>query len=120
MTPERAKELLPIITAFANGETVQWRRDWGASPTEWRDYNVQQGPSFTSLVAWRIKPKVPEYRLFVYDNDPLQTMKGLVCAVTRNCSLSANIYQLASYNASVGRGEGRWLTDWLPIPNYKE
>lgn len=25
MTPERAKELLPIITAFVAGKTIQWQ-----------------------------------------------------------------------------------------------
>ena len=34
MTPQRAKELLPILTAYANGEPIQYRRD---NHSEWRD-----------------------------------------------------------------------------------
>lgn len=49
MTPERAKELLPIIQAFADGRTIQIRKMSG----EWED--VDQVHSNTALV-YRIKP----------------------------------------------------------------
>ena len=51
MTRERAKELLPIITEYADGKTVQWF--WNG--LGWRDAD---GASFDGEgVKWRIKPE---------------------------------------------------------------
>lgn len=51
MTPQEAKELLPIIEAYANGETVQYRL-----PGE--DWEDSSNLDFTDPVAqYRIKPK---------------------------------------------------------------
>lgn len=110
MTPERTKELLPIITAFANGETIQWRRNWGANPTEWADYTNDSSPTWDSLVIWRIKPKVPEYRLFMYSD-------GSIGVFFRNINHSWSVPGLQIVEEAARCG-GRWLTDWLPIPNY--
>ena len=57
MTREEAKELLPIIQAFAEGKTIQYR----TSNNEWVD---TYKPSFSdSSSNYRIKPK-PKYRPF--------------------------------------------------------
>ena len=55
MTREEAKELLPIIQAFAEGKTIQvWYND------TWQD---EEYPSFGELNLFRIKPE-PKYRPF--------------------------------------------------------
>ena len=55
MTREEAKELLPIIQAFAEGKTIQvWYND------TWQD---EEYPSFVELNLFRIKPE-PKYRPF--------------------------------------------------------
>ena len=55
MTREEAKELLPIIQAFADGKTIQvWYND------TWQD---DEYPSFVELNLFRIKPE-PKYRPF--------------------------------------------------------
>ena len=55
MTREQAKELLPIMQAFADGKTIQVL----ANDT-WQD---EEYPSFGELSLFRIKPE-PEYRPF--------------------------------------------------------
>ena len=60
MTREEAKELLPIIKAFAEGKEIQYRN----SLNEWLDITKNDGLSFVSLPSdYRIKPK-PKYRPF--------------------------------------------------------
>lgn len=55
MTREEAKEMLPIIQAFADGKTIQvWYND------TWQD---EEYPSFGELSLFRIKPE-PKYRPF--------------------------------------------------------
>ena len=55
MTREQAKELFPIIQAFAEGKTIQvWAND------TWQD---EEYPSFGELSLFRIKPE-PKYRPF--------------------------------------------------------
>ena len=55
MTREEAKELLPIMQAFAEGKTIQvWAND------TWQD---EEYPSFGELSLFRIKPE-PKYRPF--------------------------------------------------------
>lgn len=57
MNRERAKELLPIIEAFANGEEVEYR--WSEVP-QWADCG-EVGPGFEDEVEYRIKPKPREF-----------------------------------------------------------
>ena len=62
MTREQAKELLPIIQAFAEGEIIQYKNFLD----EWTDIEENEGLSFICLPSdYRIKPK-PEskYRPF--------------------------------------------------------
>lgn len=55
MTREEAKELLPIIQAFAEGKTIQvWAND------TWQD---EESPLFGALSQFRIKPEI-KYRPF--------------------------------------------------------
>ena len=55
MTREEAKELLPIIQAFAEGKTVQFSDEGNWYKTE--------NPAFASGTMYRIKPE-PKYRPF--------------------------------------------------------
>ena len=55
MNRERAKELLPIIEAFADGETIQRY----VLSREWED--VTTGAPFDDDVDYRIKPKPREF-----------------------------------------------------------
>ena len=56
MTREEAKEMLPIIQAYAEGKTIQYRNIEG----EWEDI---EEPSFSEYIEYRIKPE-PKYRPF--------------------------------------------------------
>ena len=60
MTREQAKELLPIIQAFAEGEIIQYKNFLD----EWTDIEENEGLSFICLPSdYRIKPQ-PKYRPF--------------------------------------------------------
>ena len=59
MTREEAKELLPIIQAFAEGKTIQFRCKTG----EWLDIINNEFDFILSPDDYRIKPE-PKYRLF--------------------------------------------------------
>lgn len=51
MTPERAATLLPVISAFANGETIQRRID---KTCEWESI---KSPEWSNQYEYRVKPK---------------------------------------------------------------
>ena len=60
MTREEAKELLPIIQAFAEGKVIQYRNN----SNEWLDIGKNASVGFTRLpLDYRIKPE-PKYRPF--------------------------------------------------------
>lgn len=60
MTREEAKELLPIIQAFAEGKIVQYKNSFD----KWSDTEENEGLSFVcSPSNYRIKPE-PKYRPF--------------------------------------------------------
>ena len=56
MTREEAKELLPIMQAFAEGKTIEYRGYGGA-------WKVAHTPTWSSCLFYRIKPE-PRYRPF--------------------------------------------------------
>jgi hypothetical protein len=85
MTPKRAKELLPIITAFASGVAIQCRVITGADAT-WDDATY---PQWRSNVEYRIKK---EPRL-------LWAVEGRNQDWTRVASLSIAEKELARANA---------------------
>lgn len=60
MTREYAKELLPIIQAYAEGKTIQYKNSEG----EWKDVAFEENLSFIDAPSkYRIKPE-PTYRPF--------------------------------------------------------
>ena len=58
MTREEAKELLPIIQAFAEGKTIQYQTDSGSWSDITKDLYTGNHPSL-----YRVKPE-PKYRPF--------------------------------------------------------
>lgn len=56
MTRDEAKELLPIMQAFAEGKTIEYRESGGA-------WKVAQTPTWSSCLFYRIKPE-PKFRPF--------------------------------------------------------
>lgn len=59
MTPERAKELLPIVQAFADGKQVEWRNP-KCPDGEWHPY--LGGIRFDDEhVLWRVKSELREW-----------------------------------------------------------
>lgn len=58
MTRERARELLPVIEAFASGKEIQYLPAFGDA--KWRDLmdsGVGPKPDFNTGAKWRIKPE---------------------------------------------------------------
>ena len=66
MTREEAKELLPIIQAFAESKTIEYREYDG----EWK---VAHTPTWSSRLFYRIKPE-PKYRPFKTKEECWQEM----------------------------------------------
>ena len=56
MNRERAKELLPIIEAYANGAVIEVKRDHGG-------WTVSSSPEFCEAGHYRIKPVPREFVL---------------------------------------------------------
>ena len=101
MNREQAKELLPIIQAFAEGKTVQYKTE-----KEWIQTNV---PTFNPyLWEYRIKPE-PKYRPFANAEECWQEMKkhepfgwvkyktddvySFICKVEKDrCYFAVNVY----------------------------
>ena len=53
MTPERAKELLPVITAFAEGKTIQFK---SKQSNVWTD-SIENISFDNSSAIYRVKPE---------------------------------------------------------------
>ncbi len=69
MNREQAKELLPIIQAFAEGKTIEFRNK---SFKEWTEIN---NPSFDPTITnYRIKPE-PKYHSFLNAEECWQEMQ---------------------------------------------
>jgi ATP-dependent Clp protease adapter protein ClpS len=62
MTPERAKELLPIITAFSEGKSIEWQAAAGG------DYVRVKEIDFNKSGKYRIKEETIPYRRFIFVN----------------------------------------------------
>jgi len=73
MNRERAKELLPIIEAFANGEDIQFR--WKG--IDWDDCNdfMALGMSKVNEIEFRIKPSPREWDVLVDEHGWILTIR---------------------------------------------
>ena len=70
MTREEAKELLPVIKAFAEGKEIQYRNSFN----EWIDIKKNEGLSFIKTpLDYRIKPE-SKYRPFKSQEECWQEM----------------------------------------------
>lgn len=65
MTPQRAKELLPVIQAFAEGKTIQYR--FGGTG-DWQDCSAYV--EFVNGGVYRIKPE-PKWRMWTAKEVPV-------------------------------------------------
>ena len=67
MNRERAKELLPIITAFAEGKAIQYRKQ--NCSERWFAFDDDESPRFDiEYYEYRIKPE-PRTVFVVYPDD---------------------------------------------------
>lgn len=55
MTPDRTKELLPVITAFAEGKKIQVKCQCGWPGCE--QYNLETNPTWADNRDYRIMPE---------------------------------------------------------------
>ncbi len=62
MTPQQAKELLPVIQAFSEGKAVQVKYN-----DEWRD---AKSPAFNTVGEYRIKPEKKSPGELLYTSSP--------------------------------------------------
>ena len=70
MTREEAKELLPVIKAFAEGKEIQYRNSFN----KWIDIKKNEGLSFIKTpLDYRTKPE-PKYRPFKSQEECWQEM----------------------------------------------
>ena len=70
MNRERAKELLPIIHAFAEGKDIQYRTEWSNG---WTNSSV---PKFHDDREYRIKPEPREFTIVIYADDDKRAYNG--------------------------------------------
>lgn len=77
MTPERAKEILPLVQAAAEGKTIQYRCEDGG---DWADHDnvLFTGP----IECYRIKPEAREWKACVWTDDLRNesALIGRICA----------------------------------------
>lgn len=57
MTRERAKDLLPVIQAYADGKDIQFRYNDGL----WVDHQSEFNPDPSPIVQYRVKPEPREF-----------------------------------------------------------
>lgn len=69
MNREQAKELLPIIEAYANGEVIQYK----AASGKWRTLGDDYYKFDSSPKKYRIKPKPRECWVTIYNGDTIST-----------------------------------------------
>lgn len=59
------QKLLPVIQAWIDGKTVQYKYKHG---DEWHDFKAEEKPGFTlDGTEWRIKPEPREFWIIEYD-----------------------------------------------------
>lgn len=107
MTPQRAKELLPVITAFANGEQVEYRTSIG----EWESPDAGS-VLFCDNLDYRIKPK-PVTRPWCCAND----VPAPICWVRQTPTDRAKLITEVS-DDGVMFGYGGTGASWIWFTNY--
>lgn len=62
-TPHKYAE---VIKAWADGKTIQWRRNWGLNPTQWQD--IEKPDFHCETVVFRVKPEKKSPGLVYMEN----------------------------------------------------
>ena len=105
-----------IAIAWLNGEEIEFEDGSG----EWHPLKLACNSivsySFHDNQKYRIKPKVPEYRLYRYVRESASHV-GCVYNVQRNTSWEGDKSHLEDREKKEKTGEIIWLTEWLPLPN---
>lgn len=65
MTRDRAKEILPVIQAYAQGKAVQYKPNL-TPQSEWRDVSIIVGDCLDGDSFYRVKPEPRIWWLVVY------------------------------------------------------
>lgn len=94
MTRERAKELLPIIQAFAEGKTIEY---YDYNDDDWVETST---PSWQVGVKYRIKPE-PKYRPFKTQEECWQEMLKHQPFGWVKSTISDNLYLIESISDEI-------------------
>lgn len=106
MTREQAKAMLPIIQAFAEGKTIQYR----TSNNEWVD---TYKPSFSELpTKYRIKPE-PKYRPFKSRDECWNEM-------LKHQPFGWLINRDAQYINPLSIGDGKDFVNWFNLYTFAD
>jgi len=105
MTPEYAKELLPIIKAFSEGKEIQY---YDSSVHDWV---IIQSPYFSGSTKWRIKPS-PNLRPFTPEECEQQVGKVVKSKNTMAVTLITR-YKVKTNSVCVALNDGYSPTDFL-------
>ena len=105
MIREQAKELLPIIQAFAEGKTIQYKVKGG-----WQDID---NPSFNDLPSeYRIKPE-PKYRPFKSSDECWNEM-------LKHQPFGWLINRDAQYINPLSIGDGKDFVNWFNLYTFAD
>ena len=119
MTREEAKQLLPIIQAFAEGEIIECRTKPGtisaSIPNEWTEIKEI---GFCNGIEYRIKPE-PKYRPFANAEECLAAMqKHQLLGWVENQGLYRNIANIMSCSMTFADNEARYVNYEQVFKNY--
>ena len=114
MTREEAKQLLPIIQAFAEGKAIESRCIKGYKSL-WYD---DEDPSFDNDLEYRLKPE-PKYRPFANAEECLAEMqKHQLFGWVENQGLYRNIANIMSCSITFADNEARYVNYEQVFKNY--
>lgn len=82
MTRERAKELLPVISAFAEGERLQCRLFDRVIDNQWSDFNSEFADFGNPNWEWRIRP---EAKLRPFTQSEACAFRWFRCGMNGGC-----------------------------------
>ena len=104
MTPAEAKELLPIITAFSEGITVQFKKTVNDPWNDAAELHFLYGPGH-----YRIKPKTIKYRSYILCFGGEFYIRGIVAK--ENKSLAQQEEKIESLAGFI-----QWIDkDWVEV-----
>lgn len=103
MTPERAKELLPIIQAFTEGKQIQN----SITRDKWYDcQHIVLSDLTNTLIKWRVKPEKQTGWTILYRTCNNKLITGVVYSSKEEALNSATPGCIACIQISFEEGEG--------------